>query len=90
MHVVAFRAVGVKEHIEGLFTGIQGILPMMVNWGVIVASGDRHDDHGRLVDDLPDFRGDSVGHGGDDLKIAVLRIDFGNSGRYGCSYSWAC
>lgn len=52
-----------------------------------MASGDRHDDHRRQVDDLPDFRGDNVGHGGDDRKVAVLRMGCGNSGWYGCSNS---
>lgn len=60
---------------------------MMISWAVVEASGDRHDDHRRQVDDFPGFRGDSVGHGGDDLKAAVLRMGYGNPGWYGCSYS---
>lgn len=55
-----------------------------------MASGDRHDDRRRKVDDRPDFRGDSVGRGDGDLEVAVLRMGFGNSGKYGCSYSWPC
>lgn len=51
-----------------------------------MASGDRHDDGRRKVDDRPDFRSDSVGRGGGDLEVAVLRVDFGNSVKYRCSY----
>ena len=37
------------------------------------------------MDDIPDFRGDSVVHGGADLKVTVLRMNCGNSGWYKCS-----